>query len=94
MKSLILLLIVSSMMFSLVQRGRGQVFIPCSSEEDCKAVDCHGGVAHCIKGQCQCTVFEIKALTCSNDFECHEKCGPKANNDICLNGHCLCGASD
>ncbi|KHG04966.1 hypothetical protein F383_31543 [Gossypium arboreum] len=89
-KFLILLLTVSSMMFSMVPRTRGQIHLPCSSEDDCKAIECQGGTAHCINRQCQCTTFQINTITCFNNFECLNKCGPKSSIHRCVNGRCIC----
>ena len=56
----------------------------------CKAIVCQEGTAHCINGQCQCTVFQTKT-SCSNDFECNKKFDPKCNVHSYVNGLCVCG---
>ncbi|MBA0784500.1 hypothetical protein Gotri_026644 [Gossypium trilobum] len=82
--------IFAAVMFSMVPRTRGQIHLPCSSEDDCKAIECQGGTAHCINRQCQCTTFQIKTITCFNNFDCLNKCGPKSSIHRCVNGRCSC----
>ncbi|KAK8979530.1 hypothetical protein V6N11_073527 [Hibiscus sabdariffa] len=77
------------MVLSMAPRARGQIFIPCTTEEQCKAIECRGGAAHCIKGQCRCTAFE-DGTSCSRDSDCDKQCDPKVDNHICFKGHCLC----
>ncbi|XVF03106.1 hypothetical protein REPUB_Repub04eG0232300 [Reevesia pubescens] len=61
------------MAFSVVPGARGQINLPCNSEEDCKAIECQGGTAHCNLniGQCQCSDFQTKLTSCSNGFGCN-----------------------
>ncbi|KAK8508016.1 hypothetical protein V6N13_055481 [Hibiscus sabdariffa] len=61
------------MVLSMAPRARGQIFIPCTTEEQCKAIECRGGAAHCIKGQCRCTAFE-DGTSCSRDSDCDKQC--------------------
>ncbi|KAK8547093.1 hypothetical protein V6N13_099835 [Hibiscus sabdariffa] len=81
------------MVLSMAPRARGEIHIPCTTEEQCKAIHCLWGAAHCIKGQCICPFLETKTISCSNNTDCVKKCDFGSNHPFCLNGQCHCTAS-
>lgn len=52
-----------------------QVFLPCKSDEECKAISCGKGSAHCLKGQCHCdVVFADDKLSASTNCKTTPDC--------------------
>lgn len=80
--------------------AEAEVSLPCSNNDDCKAIKCPKGNAVCIDHHCRCSIHAaaddhqaiLTEERCRSDEDCYRICPPQCVINRCDHQYCYCSS--